>query len=180
MKTAIRISWDRVDEKTYLFGARIQLQKQGVFYQNPGMASGKAIQTWRSHTAYWANRTTPNLPLLKGGHSYRLIADFDASPVGSVIPCLTFFDMAGEKISEVYLDGGGEFIYPLSAFSYELALINSSHEELYFRSFILSEKEEQAVFADLDYEEMSQAIMDRPKQLEVRKRRRLRNGKKER
>lgn len=135
-----QVPWDLHNGTTYKYGAEIEVVKSAITYSNPMMAQAVKINTWYSETSYPNNRFSPTLPLLKSGHDYCLIADYQSKPNKSIFLQIDFLDLYGHKIDSIINDSGLiEFNFPNSATSYQISIINASCKFLWFDKLMIFE-----------------------------------------
>lgn len=128
----------------YKYGSKIiyEKNKKTVEFENPFMPAGEAIISWHSHTNYQNSRGFLQLPLLKKGKRCSCRTNIRAEPHNSFRIKLNFFNQAGDAVDIVFLKGqGGEFIFPKEAFSYQIQLINTGINKIYFENITITELE---------------------------------------
>ena len=88
--------------RTYMYGSTVVKRQDGsVQFYNPLVPSGTDIKSWVAIQNYQSDRTQPDLPLLKKGHSYDLTANLEAIPTGSVFLKVSFLDRYDNEIKQL-------------------------------------------------------------------------------
>lgn len=135
-----QIYWNNVTD-SYMKGANFyKYNKNFVRYQNPLMASGKKIKVWHSTVDYSSYKEVPELPMLVNDRQYRIVIRAVPYPSNSVIYRLTFFNLQGNVINQFsFVDSVYEFVFPTTATSYSLEMINGGCKDLFFERIQISE-----------------------------------------
>lgn len=135
------VGWGAPNGRDSLYGSALRVEPSGAArLVNHLMPSGTTIQEWHSFTDYQALRSSPSLPLLHRGRTYRVVPRIVSVPADTFILQVRYFDRAGVLLSaEVLYPPTYEFVYPDGCHSYTLRLINGGCDELDFTSLILLE-----------------------------------------
>ncbi|MGM9952644.1 MAG: accessory Sec system protein Asp3 [Intestinibaculum porci] len=140
--TIYMITWESLNEDSYLYGAHIEKKEGYIVYSQPLMPPGGIIKKWVSQTNYQKDRHEPGLPSLKEGHTYHLHAYMKAKPSHSCFMRLNFYDYYGELIDFVMTsEDTCTFTCPQGIHYYELLLIKGNAQDLVFERIDLFEKE---------------------------------------
>lgn len=133
--------------RTYMYGSTVvKLQDGSVQFYNPLVPSGTDIKSWVAIQNYQSDRTQPDLPLLKKGHSYDLTANLEAIPTGSVFLKVSFLDRYDNEIKQLIEKSTQmTFVYPHEAYTYSISLLSAGVKELDFYSLKLEETGEEHV-----------------------------------
>ena len=133
--------------RTYMYGSTVVKRQDGpVQFYNPLVPSGTDIKSWVAIQNYQADRTQPDLPLLKKGHSYDLTANLEAVPTGSVFLKVSFLDRYDNEIKQLIEKSTQmTFVYPHEAYTYSISLLSAGVKELDFYSLKLEETGEEHV-----------------------------------
>lgn len=137
----ILVYWDSGVGETYLYGSRIDYFKDGsVDFQNARFPSGTKIHTWRSQGNYQSERSSVQLPLLEKNKKYMIKLDADTYPEKSVYVQIIFFDRFHDTVERVIVKKKEQkFLYPDTAYYYEISLLNAGMTRLKFYSISISE-----------------------------------------
>lgn len=132
----------------YLYGSTIKyLEHNRVFFENLRFSTGKTIKKWLSKTNFQANRTLPELTLLKPNHTYELVSKLTTVPEGYVIIQINFYNRQKEKIGfSIIRDHSSDFIVPDDTYFYDISLIGAgciSVEFCYLELFEVIETQEE-------------------------------------
>lgn len=135
------VRWGGLNSAAALYGTALTIHAAGeVHLVNDLMPSGTTMQEWYSFTDYQSVRDAPTLPLLHHGMAYRLDPAVEATPTGSVIFDVRFFDRFNDVIStDVLYAPDYAFEYPAECHHYTIRLLNGGCDELLFTSFTLVE-----------------------------------------
>ena len=130
-----------------MYGSTVVKRKDGsVQFYNPLVPSGTDIKSWVAIKNYQSDRTQPDLPLLKKGHSYDLTANLEAVPTGSVFLKVSFLDRYDNEIKQLIEKSTQmTFVYPHEAYTYSISLLSAGVKELDFYSLKLEETGEEHV-----------------------------------
>lgn len=140
------IRWTQVTPDTFMYGSRLKFQDDGVVFENGLMPSGAVIHEWKMMTNFSADKTIPQLPILKHGQSYRLVLNYDVEPAGGVYFRLAFKKSNGSEIDTVIIQSDEVvFTYPTDAFSYEIQMLNAAATHVHFHSIHMIEAVESTV-----------------------------------
>ena len=133
--------------RTYMYGSTVVKRQDGyVQYYNPLVPSGSDLKSWVAIQNYQSDRTQPDLPLLKKGHSYDLTANLEAVPTGSVFLKVSFLDRYDNEIKQLIEKSTQmTFVYPHEAYTYSISLLSAGVKELDFYSLKLEETGEEHV-----------------------------------
>lgn len=133
--------------RTYMYGSTVVKRQDGsVQFYNPLVSSGTDIKSWVAIQNYQSDRTQPDLPLLKKGHSYDLTANLEAVPTGSVFLKVSFLDRYDNEIKQLIEKSTQmTFVYPHEAYTYSISLLSAGVKELDFYSLKLEETGEEHV-----------------------------------
>lgn len=143
-KSIFKIKWLHSHIDHYKYGALIRYfhSTEKVIFENNFMPAGTTLVRWLSNPNYQANRSVIQLPILKRKHTYSLSTSICTIPQDSVMFKISFYNRGGTIIHSLGLGSkGGEFLYPKSAFSYSIEIINTGVKKLIFDSLYLNEKE---------------------------------------
>lgn len=120
----------------YFFGNQV------VFFHNNMLSPGATIVKWESNSTYQGNRTFVQLPLLAKGKKYQVTLQARANLKTPLIKII-FYDRVGCVLSiKVVKEGRGEFVYPITAYSYSIELLNNGVKELFFQSILITSESE--------------------------------------
>ena len=133
--------------RTYMYGSTVVKRQDGsVQFYNPLVRSGTDSKSWVAIQNYQSDRTQPDLPLLKKGHSYDLTANLEAVPTGSVFLKVSFLDRYDNEIKQLIEKSTQmTFVYPHEAYTYSISLLSAGVKELDFYSLKLEETGEEHV-----------------------------------
>lgn len=136
------IFWDNSISKVFSYGSKIEFKKnKEVHFRNSFCSPGETIIQWNSNISFELRNNGLQLPLLRIGSEYQLTPYLIASPKGSVIIKLSIYDRIDQLIDSVIINADcNSFIYPSSAYSYTIELINVGNKDLRFKKIILALK----------------------------------------
>ena len=137
------IQWGNDFFDNYNYGAEISFKDDGsVSFSAPFMPTGEVIKSWTSKSKFHVHRKTPLLPLLAAEKSYTFNINATADHSVAMQVRIEFLDISGTVIEEAnFSELSGEFVYPAKATSYQLALLNNHHQQIYFYYLTISETE---------------------------------------
>jgi accessory secretory protein Asp3 len=135
------VGWGELNSKDALYGSALTVTPSGEAHLvNHLMPSGTTLQEWYSFTDYQAVRDTPELPLLRHGARYRVVADVTSAPAGTTLLEVRFHDRFGDEVDRQVLHAPDHaFTYPPGGHSYTIRLVNAGCDEVWFRSLRLLE-----------------------------------------
>lgn len=115
-------------------GTKLKIDKKDrVSFNNPLMAPGRAIIHWDSSLNYQGNKLVPQLPMLKVGQEYRMVAYLSSTPANTYIIRLIFRDLQGNKIKRIdFRSTTHNFVVPMGTVNYSIEIINSGLYQLDF------------------------------------------------
>lgn len=127
-----QIYWNSAD--FYQFGTRLTMDhKERVHFHNELMAPGKTVVRWESSLNYQSHKTVPQLPILRVGEAYRLVAQITSIPQNTYLIRLAFRDLQGLLIKQIDIRTNTKtFVFPSGAVTYSLEIINSGFNDLNF------------------------------------------------
>lgn len=136
------ITWGEYVSDCYTYGSVITFSgKDGVVFENAGMAPGTVMKEWYSKTDFAVDRREPALPLIDGEGSYRLYSDIDEVQGGNVLLRLVFYDRYNKEIDSISTwEVPISFRCPLPTYSYKIQLICGGAVKFRFRSLRLVEE----------------------------------------
>lgn len=137
------VKWPRSLKDTYLFGTRMSFIENGnIKFENDKMPPTMDIHFWKSDVGLFEDGFLGGLPLLKKNHEYKMIFSGTVIPEHSVYFELIFFDAQDNTVGKkIISENEGTFIYPKSAFKYEIHLKNINNIKCNFTGLILEEKD---------------------------------------
>ncbi|PNZ82145.1 accessory Sec system protein Asp3 [Staphylococcus microti] len=136
------IRWTQVTDDTFMYGTRLKFHRDGsVVFENALMPSSIVIHEWKMMTHFVADKTIPQLPILKHGQSYRFVLDYDVEPAEGVYFKVVFKKSNGTEIDAVIIrEREAVITYPADAFSYELQMLNAAAKRVKFRAINIIEE----------------------------------------
>lgn len=140
MSMAYLMLWPVELRSTYEYGCQVSVSPERVVtYHAPLMPPGEIIHEWRSHRNYPQEHLTSELPILRPGTTYHLEGNVTVTG-GGIYLRIRFFDVNQQELPEVILDGtSGDFEMPELAVSYHVELVNTHHDQVIFRSLLLTD-----------------------------------------
>ena len=139
------IYWGELSSQDYFYGTEYRLIGKSVHFNNALMPATYAIHTWSSQMNYQATRRPLVLPLLYRGKAYRLTQEIDLEEGERPFLKITFFDRYQTELSYVFIkEASGHFVYPESAYTYQIDLINSGSQSFCFHYLILEDLSSQS------------------------------------
>ncbi|SJZ82213.1 accessory Sec system protein Asp3 [Pilibacter termitis] len=142
METLYFIKWGRDYVNNYNYGSEISFDSKGaVSFSSPLMPPGETIKTWSSKIAFHAKRTSPTLPLLSHDEEYVFFLQGMNDNGFTLKIKIEFFDIRDEKIEEkLFSEKKGGFLFPNGTHYYQIHLLNTKHEQIYFKYLLIGEK----------------------------------------
>lgn len=128
------VYWDETAQDSYAYGSTVSFAWDGsVVFENEGMPPGFVIREWYSYSDYGMRQTSPQLPMLEEGKSYRLrIVKRDEPERGSFVR-VNYYDRRGELLSfQMLKETEGVLTYPHEAFRYTVQLVQSGARAVHF------------------------------------------------
>ncbi|RZI04926.1 accessory Sec system protein Asp3 [Staphylococcus condimenti] len=136
------VYWRQINQSTFMYGARLQFNSDGVLYYNRLMPSGTVIHEWYMHTNFYTDRAFPALPFLKKGMTYRFKFHVTSTPANTVYFKIIFFKRNGtEAATYIAKEHEIDIEMPEEAYEYQVQMINAAMESLHFECIeIIPEK----------------------------------------
>lgn len=115
-------------------GTKLKITRnQRIMLHNSLMIPGRAISHWDSSLNYQGDKTVPQLPILKVGEEYRIVAYLKTNPNDSYLIRLSFRDIQGTEIKRIdFRSSQHKFIFPVGAVTYSVEIINNGFIDLEF------------------------------------------------
>lgn len=127
-----QIYWSSDDFFSY--GTKLKMtKKQRIQVHNALMAPGRAIIRWESSLNYQGDKAVPQLPILKVGEEYRMVAHLSTKPADSYLIRIIFRDIQGTEVKRIdFRSLQRKFVFPNDAVTYSIQIINSGFYDLQF------------------------------------------------
>ena len=133
------IFWPRYNSKTYIYGSKIEVYKNGeIDFENPLMPPGTIINEWFSKTTYYIHRFEPTLPDIDYHCSYEIKIDIENEDKEDFVLKIIFYDRNNKDLKSLYTRKKVfEFMCPLETYSYRIQLISAGIIKFRFKSIVI-------------------------------------------
>lgn len=127
------VYWRQINQSTFMYGARVQFKKEGVYYSNRLMPSGTLKHEWYMRTNFYTDRAFPALPFLKKGVKYLFKFYVTAIPEKSVYFKIVFLKRNGTQAGVfIAKEDEIEIEMPEEAYEYQVQMMSAAMSSLYF------------------------------------------------
>lgn len=122
----------------YLYGTYLSQVSEGVYFDNPCLAPGKALLSWHSRRHYQLHRVCPDLPLLTPGNHYQLTYQVQVLSEGASYLQVRFKNQQDEVIEVLTVrDKEAHFTCPADTCQYDISLMSAGCHRLLFQGLKL-------------------------------------------
>lgn len=128
------IQWKDIKDSDFLFGSQLTKKENSqIDFENPLMSPGIAFTSWKMKKFFQVDPHPPALPTLQVGKKYYLKANMQADDILGIMFKINFYDGFNEEISTKVIQGiKGDFVYPKTAETYSIEMINGGCKKISF------------------------------------------------
>lgn len=128
------IQWKDIKDSDFLFGSQLTKKENSqIDFENPLMSPGIAFTSWKMKKSFQVDPHPPALPTLQVGKKYYLKANMQVDDLLGIMFKINFYDGFNEEISTKVIRGiKGDFVYPKTAETYSIEMINGGCKKISF------------------------------------------------